>query len=154
MCSLLYSELSPHFSYRPLCSLWWKCSWGRYRMYRHGSGLPCGLFYLHHLQQQAPGPALLCCGKESLLRALLHRKFLVCSSFACFAKMSHLTKCHSLQIECSPSLYFFFHLKYVCWGGGIKLHIITFSLYSLFLYSQKIELDWRFVAFKICVYSS
>lgn len=37
------------FSFRPLCSLWGKCSRRRYRMHCHGSGLPRGLFYLHRL---------------------------------------------------------------------------------------------------------
>lgn len=44
---VLYSQSL--FSFRPLCSLWGKRSWGRDRMHCHGSGLPRGLFYLHHL---------------------------------------------------------------------------------------------------------
>lgn len=73
--------------FRSLCSVWRECRRRGYWMYCHGPSVPCGLFYLHDLQQQTTWASLLCCGQEGILWALLHCKYLsrylLPASFSC-----------------------------------------------------------------------
>lgn len=60
---------------RTVCKLWGECSRRGDGLYRHGPGLPRGLLHLHDLWLQAQREALLCRGKEGLLRTLLYREY-------------------------------------------------------------------------------
>lgn len=70
----LFSASPPLPLPRALRQLWRERSGWRHRLHCHGPGLPCRLLRLHDLQHQAAWKALLCCGEEGVLWALLYCK--------------------------------------------------------------------------------
>lgn len=91
---------------RTLCKLWGECGWWGDGLYRHGPGLPRGLLHLHDLRFQAQREALLCRGKEGLLRTLLYRE----------SDLLNVLYAHSG----SHTLFTFYHLR-ISFGHFLEL---------------------------------
>lgn len=72
---LISSPLSIHTA-RSLCTLRQQRPWRRQWLYRHGAGVPRGVFHLRHLPHPFPGATVLRPGQAELLQELLHCEWL------------------------------------------------------------------------------